>query len=50
MNDSRQDPLDRCRQRVAYLEARLTGLLDSITDGFLMLDRGWRFTYLNQAA
>ncbi|MDX5377780.1 MAG: EAL domain-containing protein [Halomonas sp.] len=50
MSDSRQDLLDRCRQRVAYLEARLTGLLDSITDGFLMLDRGWRFTYLNQAA
>lgn len=32
------------------LAARLTNTLESITDAFIMLDRNWRFTYLNTDA
>jgi PAS domain S-box-containing protein len=32
------------------LAARLTNTLESITDGFLTLDRAWRYTYVNQEA
>jgi diguanylate cyclase (GGDEF)-like protein/PAS domain S-box-containing protein len=32
------------------LAARLTATLESITDAFLMLDRGWRLSYLNSEA
>nr|WP_236551386.1 GGDEF and EAL domain-containing protein [Halomonas tianxiuensis] len=50
MNDSLQEQLDQYRRRVAHLEARLTGLLDSITDGFITVDRHWHCNYINQAA
>lgn len=32
------------------LETRLTKTLESITDAFFTLDRGWRFTYINREA
>lgn len=32
------------------LNKRLGNILDSITDGFFTLDRGWRFDYINGAA
>jgi PAS domain S-box-containing protein len=31
-------------------ERRVTGILDSIADGFVALDRDWRYTYINAAA
>lgn len=31
-------------------EARLTRVLESIADGFQVVDAGWRFTYMNAAA
>lgn len=31
-------------------DKRLRGMLDSLTDGFLTLDRQWRITYVNPAA
>ncbi|MGR2740937.1 EAL domain-containing protein [Billgrantia sp. Q4P2] len=50
MSESLEHQLHECRQQVATLQARLTGLLDSITDGFITVDRHWRCTYINQAA
>ncbi|UYG04968.1 EAL domain-containing protein [Halomonas sp. LR3S48] len=50
MSEPLELQLARCRQQVEHLEARLTGLLESITDGFMMIDREWRFSYVNQAA
>ncbi|SNS11917.1 PAS domain S-box-containing protein/diguanylate cyclase (GGDEF) domain-containing protein [Noviherbaspirillum humi] len=32
------------------LHERLTNTLDTITDGFLLMDDGWRFRYVNRAA
>lgn len=29
---------------------RISGILESITDGFIVIDREWRFSYLNQRA
>jgi len=49
-------PIDSTRADVArhaqpsFDDQRLRLTLDSITDGILMLDREWRFTYLNAAA
>jgi diguanylate cyclase (GGDEF)-like protein len=37
-------------RRAVELAGRLTGTLQSITDGFFTLDRDWRFTYLNTRA
>ena len=31
-------------------ERRVTGILDSLADGFVALDRDWRYTYINAAA
>src|SRR6185369_10533761 len=31
-------------------ERRVTGILNSIADGFVALDRDWRYTYVNAAA
>jgi PAS domain S-box-containing protein len=31
-------------------EQRITGILESITDGFEVIDAGWRFTYMNTEA
>jgi len=36
--------------RALDLEAQLTTTLESITDGFFLLDRDWKFTYLNGPA
>src|ERR1700754_1381278 len=43
------------REQVARAEAeaaqkRVASILESITDGFIALDRQWRFTYVNNAA
>ena len=35
---------------VSRLATRLSSALDSMTDAFFTLDRGWRFTYLNKQA
>ncbi|MFZ3141363.1 PAS domain-containing sensor histidine kinase [Polaromonas sp.] len=36
--------------RTMALEARLTTTLESITDGFCLIDRDWKFTFLNGQA
>jgi PAS domain-containing protein len=30
--------------------AHLSDMLDSLSDGFMSIDRSWRFTYLNHTA
>jgi PAS domain S-box-containing protein len=40
--------LSLAREREARRET--SAILESITDAFIALDRGWRFTYLNRAA
>jgi len=37
-------------EELRRLANRLTTTLESITDAFFTLDRGWRFTYINQEA
>ena len=37
-------------ERVARIAERLTATLESITDGFITLDRAWTFTYANREA
>ncbi|MDP2818699.1 MAG: PAS domain S-box protein [Polaromonas sp.] len=36
--------------RTLALEARMMSTLESITDGFSLMDRNWRFTFLNSQA
>ncbi len=36
--------------RTLALEARMISTLESITDGFCLMDDGWRFTFLNRQA
>ena len=36
--------------RALALEAQLSGTLESITDGFCLIDQDWKFTYLNGPA
>ncbi len=43
-------PENDAAQRLAMSEARLRGVLDSISDGFYAIDRNWRFTEFNAAA
>ncbi|MFC4932978.1 EAL domain-containing protein [Massilia sp. GCM10023247] len=47
-----QDVSDKrqAEQRVARMAERLSATLESITDAFYILDREWRFTYLNREA
>jgi PAS domain S-box-containing protein len=47
-----QDISERKMQAERYqaLSERLTTTLESVTDGFYMLDREWRFTYVNREA
>ncbi len=47
-----QDISDRkaVEQKASLLAGRLTTTLESITDAFLMLDRDWKLTYLNNEA
>lgn len=40
----------RAEQALAEKNAEIEGILESITDGFYMLDRDWTFTYFNKAA
>ncbi len=40
----------RAAATLAASEARYRDLLESIQDGFMQLDRDWRFTYVNQRA
>jgi PAS domain S-box-containing protein len=42
--------LARVRQEVAAANERAATILESITDGFVALDRDWRFTYVNAEA
>ena len=35
---------------MATARQRIEAILESITDGFLAIDRNWRFTYVNQKA
>jgi PAS domain S-box-containing protein len=42
--------LRRAEQETRLLAYRLANTLDSITDGFLTLDRDWRFTFVNNEA
>ncbi len=42
--------LKRSRDRVANAHQKTTSILESISDGFNMLDREWRYTYVNAAA
>ncbi|MBI4545657.1 MAG: PAS domain S-box protein [Gemmatimonadetes bacterium] len=51
--DARAEVLAREQAARAEAEAareRLTNILESIRDGFVALDRGWRFTYVNRKA
>jgi PAS domain S-box-containing protein len=38
------------RDEVRLAQEKATAILESITDGFVALDRDWRFTYVNAAA
>ncbi len=38
------------RRQIANANERLTGVLDSIRDGFVTLDRNWCYTYVNAEA
>ena len=38
------------RRQAQMAQERAEGILASISDGFLALDRDWRFTYVNSAA
>lgn len=38
--------LERVRREA---QAQITNILERITDGFVSLDRGWRYTYINRA-
>jgi len=40
----------KAERRVEELSERLANTLESITEGFITLDRNWRFTYVNRAA
>jgi diguanylate cyclase (GGDEF)-like protein/PAS domain S-box-containing protein len=40
----------RAQSEVANARERLSGVLESISDGFFSLDRDWRFTYVNSRA
>lgn len=42
--------LKAAEARLREVELRLANTLESITDGFYMLDADWRFTYLNSPA
>ena len=37
----------RAQSEAAHARERLSGVLESISDGFFSLDRDWRFTYVN---
>jgi PAS domain S-box-containing protein len=41
---------ERAEQELRESNQRITDILDSITDAFLVLDKEWRFTYVNQRA
>jgi PAS domain S-box-containing protein len=38
------------RQQAEEAQQRITGVLESITDAFFLLDKSWRFTYVNSQA
>ena len=40
----------RPEEPLRALDHRIANILESITDGFFAVDRGWRFTYLNGRA
>ncbi|MFY0568398.1 PAS domain-containing sensor histidine kinase [Archangium lansingense] len=44
------EELARQRARAEASEARISGILESLTDAFLSLDTEWRFTYANEDA
>ena len=52
MTDSKlaQDELTRARQKAEEAAQRLTNVLESTTDSVFILDRDWRFSYLNPQA
>lgn len=50
MNDSLELQLARCQEQCKRLEARLNRLLESITDGFMKVDKEWCITNVNPAA
>ena len=47
---SRETERDRLDSDLRASERRLTGTLESISDGLMTLDRDWRFTYVNPEA
>ena len=44
------DALKRSEQEVRRLAERLKATLESITEGFMIVDRDWRFVYINSEA
>ena len=42
--------LQRAEERLATSAQRLRGVLESISDAFVALDKSWRFTYINDQA
>jgi PAS domain S-box-containing protein len=47
---SRENERDKLDDELRASERRLTGTLESISDGLMTLDREWRFTYVNPEA
>lgn len=41
---------ERAEEELRDSNQRITAILDSITDAFLVLDKEWRFTYVNPRA
>jgi PAS domain S-box-containing protein len=44
------DELAAAKDALRQANARMQGMLESLTDGFCALDRGWRITYINGRA
>jgi PAS domain S-box-containing protein len=42
--------LREAKEELEHSHQRVTRILDSLTDGFVILDQEWRFTYLNRRA
>jgi PAS domain S-box-containing protein len=45
-----EQELIAAKEALFHANQRVTSILESITDAFVVLDREWRFTYLNQRA
>ena len=50
MDTSDENRLDQAQRQITHISQSLAGVLDSIRDGFVSLDRNWCYTYVNAEA